>query len=45
LKRTSHINVILEDSITREMPKVMVEAPVKEAEIVTEKTKKEAKNK
>ena len=31
MKRTSHINVVLEDSITREMPKVMVEAPVKEA--------------
>ncbi len=46
MKRTSHINVVLEDSITREMPKVMVEAPVKEAEIVEEKTKKgAAKNK
>ncbi len=46
MKRTSHINVILEDSITREMPKVMVEAPVKEAEIITEKPKKgEAKSK
>ena len=45
MKRTSHINVVLEDAIVQEMPKVMVNAPIKEAEIVTEKKVKKGEAK
>jgi large subunit ribosomal protein L22 len=43
MKRTSHINIVLEDSVVREMPKVnldtapMIEAKNKEANIAKEK--------
>lgn len=44
VKRTSHINVVLEDNITLEMPKIVmpkaeVTPVVKEAEIIKEKKK------
>lgn len=43
MKRTSHINIVLEDSIVQEMPKMTLPAePVKE-EVKTEKAMKEDK--
>ncbi len=43
MKRTSHINIVLEDSIVRELPKMTLPAePVKE-EVKTEKAMKENK--